>query len=164
MLKNVKSYEKKKKKPAVENVDDKDLSRPPIREEEIIRVTNTSKERKAIGKDRIPVELLKLLDDKSITVLQMMFNNTGEYPAKWLTSNFVLLPKKNNATKCENHRLIGLRSYTLKIIHYRISIKCERNIASTQFGFRQGLGTREALIAIQILIQNCNGQRKDIML
>jgi len=52
----------------------------------------------------------------------------------------------------------------LKIIHYRMSIKCERNIGSTQFGFRRGLGTREALVATQVLIQNFNDQRKDKML
>jgi len=69
-------------RPVVENVDDKDLSGPPITKEEIIRATNTSKDRKAIDKDRIPVELLKLLDDQIITVLQTIFNNTGEYPAK----------------------------------------------------------------------------------
>jgi len=64
--------------------------------------------------------------------------------------------------------IISLMSHTLKIflkiIHYRISIKCERNIGYTQFGFRRCLGTREALVATQVLIQNCNDQRKDIML
>jgi len=90
---------------------------PPITKEEIIRAINTTQDRKAIGPDCIPVELLKL-DDKSITVLQTIFNkiyNTVEYPAKWLTSNFVPLPKKNNATKCEDHKLISLMSHTLKI-------------------------------------------------
>jgi len=52
----------------------------------------------------------------------------------------------------------------LKIIHYRIPIKCERNSGSTQFGLRRGLGTREALVATQVPIQNWNYQRKDIML
>jgi len=37
-------------------------------------------------------------------------------------------------------------------------------ISVSQLGFGRGLGTREALVATQELIQNCNDQRKDIML
>jgi len=80
MINGVKSYEKTilttffaDERPAVEKVDGKNLLRPPITKEEIIRVIITSKDRKAIGPDRIPVGLLKLLDDKSITVLQTIF-------------------------------------------------------------------------------------------
>lgn len=90
------------------------------------------------------------------------------YLEQWLTSTFVSLPKKINARRCEDHRLISLMSHTLKIflkiIHQRIYGKYERDISDTQFGFRRGLGTREALVATQVLVQNCHDQRKDICL
>ena len=115
------------------------------------------------------MELLKLLDDNSLRTLVKMFNqiyDTGQYPRQWLTSIFVPLPKKANATKCEEHRLISLICHTLKvflkIIQFRISRRCEIDIASSQFGFRQGLGTREALVATQVLVQNCYDQRNDV--
>ena len=49
----------------------------------------------------------------------------------------------------------------LKIIHERIYPKLEEDIGETQFGFRNGLGTREALFSHNVLIQrardvNCN--------
>lgn len=51
-------------------------------------------------------------------------------------------------------------NHTLKIflIHYSISTKCERVIGSSQ------LGTREALVAAQVWVQNCHDQRKDVMI
>lgn len=36
----------------------------------------------------------------------------------------------------------------LKIIHKRIYKKCEEYLSETQFGFRNGLGTRDALFCI----------------
>lgn len=158
-------------RPDIENKDDESLSGPAITTEEIRRAIGTAKDRKAVGPDQIPVEILKLLDDNGISVLQKIFNqiyNTGKFPDKWLTSHFIPLPKKNNATKCGDYRLISLISHTLKIflkiIQYRITAKCERDMGSSQFGFRRGLGTREALVAIQVLVQKCYDQRKDVML
>lgn len=56
-------------------------------------------------------------------------------------------------------------SHTIKIfltiIHKTIYKTCEE-ISNSQFGFRQGLGTRDALVATQVLIQNCYDQSKDV--
>lgn len=52
----------------------------------------------------------------------------------------------------------------LKVLHRRIYKKCEESISNTQFGFRQGLGTREAIVATQVLVQNCHDQRRDVCL
>lgn len=148
-----------------------DLTGPPITRAEIERAIQTLKNNKAPGPDEIPAELIKLLDDKGVAVLRKLFNRiyeTGQYPLQWLSSTFIPLPKKNNAKKCEDHRLISLMSHSLKlflkIIHQRIFRKCEQNISDSQFGFRQGLGTREALVATQVLVQNCHDQRKDVCL
>ena len=52
----------------------------------------------------------------------------------------------------------------LKVLHNRIYRKCEANIQDTQFGFRGGTGTREALFAIRVLVQNCRDVQKDVFL
>jgi len=147
------------------------LTGPSITKDEIEKAIRNSKNNKTAGPDEIPSEILKLLDERGITALHKMFNiiyETGHYPNQWVCSIFIPLPKKTNARKCEDHRLISLMSHTLKvflkIIHQRIYKKCERDISDSQFGFRQGLGTREALVATQVLVQNCYDQRKDVCL
>lgn len=134
----------------------------PIMKEEVIKALKNSKPRKAAGPDEVPSELLKLLEDDGENLLLDLFNTiyrTGMIPEQWLTSTFITLPKKRNAKDCSDHRTIALMSHTLKlflkIIHQRICLKLEREISSSQFGFRQGMGTREALFSINVLIQRC---------
>lgn len=80
-------------------------------------------------------------------------------PNDWLQSTFVAIPKKPNAKRCNEYRTIGHMSHTLKIflkvIHARIHKKAEKHTSQEQFGFRNGLGTREALFSIQIIVQRC---------
>lgn len=49
----------------------------------------------------------------------------------------------------------------LKIIQQRTYTKIEQNISSSQFGFRNGLGTRKALFCLQILIQRSRDLNKN---
>lgn len=122
---------------------------------EIERAIQKAKNKKACGPDEIPAELLKILQTNGKQYLLQMFNNiyeTGDIPEDWLKSTFITLPEKSNAKKCSDYRTISLMSHTLKIflriIHNRIYDKLERNISNTQFGFRNNLGTREALFSI----------------
>ena len=59
--------------------------------------------------------------------------------------------------------LLSLKLF-LKIIHTRIYNRCERDISPTQFGFRQGFGTREALYSVTVLLQKCKIQQRDVFL
>lgn len=76
----------------------------------------------------------------------------------------MLWSKNTNPLKCNDFRLITLMNHTvkifLKIIHKRINKRCEAVLSNDQFGFRAGLGTREALFTLQTLIQKCHDQRK----
>jgi len=77
----------------------------------------------------------------------------------------VAIPTKSNAKKCNEYRTISLMSHILKIflkvIHARTYNKTEIHntlyyITQEQFGFRNGLGTREALFSMQIpTVQQC---------
>lgn len=78
----------------------------------------------------------------------------------------ITLPKKVNPKVCSDYRTIALMSHTLKlflkIIHLRIYEKLENGISDSQFGFRADMGTREALVAINILIQKVLDVNKDV--
>lgn len=121
-----------------------------------------SKEWQAAGPDEIYANVLKLIDEQHLDLITALFNSiyvTGRLPQEWLESTFITIPKKPNAKSCGDYRTISLMSHTLKIflkvIQRRIYRKLEENMADTQFGFRNGYSTRDALFAYNILIQRC---------
>uniref|UniRef100_A0A2A4JBK9 Reverse transcriptase domain-containing protein n=1 Tax=Heliothis virescens TaxID=7102 RepID=A0A2A4JBK9_HELVI len=135
---------------------------PEITKAEVIHAIKSSKSGKSVGPDEIPSEILKLLTEENLSIIVRLFNdiyNTGVIPEDWLHSTFVTLPKTNNAKKCNAYRTISLMSHVLKvflkIIHNRIYKMVEENISNTQFGFRNGFGTRDALFGYQVLLQRC---------
>lgn len=147
------------------------LSGPSITTEEVENAIQLAKNRKAVGPDEIPAEVIKILLENGVTALTDLFNavyNGGIIPDDWLESAFVPIPKKVNARECKDHRTISLMSHVLKIflriIHGRIHRKLEQEISSSQFGFRNGLGTREALFSLQVLVQRCRDVNADIFL
>lgn len=153
----------------LENIDT--TSGPSITKEEVQYALKNAKNGKAVGPDEIHVETLKLLGIAGIELITKMFNliyESGIIPSDWLKSTFVVLPKKHRATKCNEYRTISLMSHVLKlfirIIHQRIYRKIEEKISNTQFGFRCGLGTREALFATQVLVQRCRDMNQDVFL
>lgn len=142
---------------------------PSILKSEVEKAIQQLKVRKSPGPDEIPAELVKLLDNKSISVLTAFFNQvyqSGELPDDWKRSIFIALPKKSNASRCNDFRLISLMSHILKvllkILLNRIHATCEQNIGREQFGFRNGLGTREALFCMRVLLQKSCEFRKNI--
>lgn len=142
---------------------------PIITEDELKNAIKLAKNGKATGPDDIPAELLKLIDNENIKIILQLFNNiykTGHIPTDWLKSVFITLPKVTHPKLCQDYRTISLMSHTLKIflkiIHGRIFKKCEEYLTNTQFGFRNGLGTRDALFAINVLAQRCRDVNKDV--
>ena len=145
-----------------------EMTGPPILESEVEYALKRMKNRKAPGADELPAELLKCIDVKVLTKLFNKIYNSGSIPSEWLMSTFVPIPKKPNAKTCTDFRLISLMSHALKtllrILHMRICKKCEAVSGDTQFGFRQGLGTREALFAMKILMQQCYDHQQEIFI
>lgn len=135
---------------------------PAINMVELERAIKNSKNRKATGPDNIPAEVIKILENRGKQALLNLFNaiyNYGIIPEDWLKSTFVTIPKKQNARRCNEYRTISLMSHVLKIflriIHVRLYGKLEDHMSDTQFGFRNNLGTREALFSLQVLVQKC---------
>ena len=145
---------------------------PDILREEVVRAIRTSKSGKAAGPDNVRSELFKALEDENdLNTLVSLFNKiyrTGVIPVDWLKSTFIPFPKKSNARRCDDHRTISLMSLVmklfLKVVHQRIYRKCEELLSDTQFGFRGGFGTRDALFAVKVLVQRCRDVNKDVYL
>lgn len=132
-----------------------DLEGPEIMEEEVSYVINNMKGGKATGTDGIPIEVIKNVGEigvKEITRLIRNIYNTGKIPAEMNTSITVPIPKLPKTLKCNEHRTLSLLNHIskilLKIIHNRIYKKAEERIGKTQFGFRTGIGTREAIFSL----------------
>ena len=72
-------------------------------------------------------------------------------------SLFIILPKQPRATDCSNYRTISVMPHTLKIflkiMQYIIGNKIDKEVGSTQFGFRLGSGTREGIFCFNVLAQ-----------
>lgn len=142
---------------------------PRILVEEVQNAIKNMKEGKASGPDNIQTEFLKLLDEDNVKWLTSLFNriyDCGSIPKEWLKSEFIILPKKPGAKNCSEYRTISLMSHLLKlflkIIHKRIYKLCEEQVSPTQFGFRNAVGTREALFSIQVLFQRCRDVNCDV--
>lgn len=111
------------------------ITGPEILENEVKSAIQQLKDGKATGPDNIEAEFLKLLGKEGITLTTQVFNNiynSGNIPHEWLQSEFIALPKKTGAKKCEEYRTISLMSHFLKlflkIIHKRIYTLCENKI------------------------------------
>ena len=136
---------------------------------EVMKAIQRVKSNKSPGPDEIRGDILKLLEEDYVEPLRRLFDaiyQSGRLPEDWLTSIFIPLPKKASAKRYEDHRIISLMSHILKIflsiIHDRIYPILEEHLDEFQFGFRNGLGTREALFSIQVLIQRARDVNSDV--
>ena len=133
---------------------------PPILKDEVQKALKNAQLGKAPGDDGITTEMLKLLEEFGIEKLCDLYNeiySTGVFPEELLMSVYITLPKQPRATECGNFRTISLMPHALKIflkiIQARISSKIDSEVGPTQFGFRPGSGTREAIFCFNILAQ-----------
>ena len=82
---------------------------------------------------------------------------TGVWPEDFTRAILIPIPKKANASECADHRTISLTSHAskilLKILTKRLEAKAEMFIGKTQFGFKRGCGTREAIAVMRALCE-----------
>ena len=133
---------------------------PGLLTEEIKRAIKDMKEHKAVGVDDIPAEFLKRLGDKGIkemTSLCKSMYETGKWPEDFTRLMFVPIEKKENAVDCEDHRTISLICHAskilLKVLTKRIEGKVKDFLSNRQFGFRSGVGTRDAIGVMRMMCE-----------
>jgi len=139
---------------------EEDRKGPQILEEEVIEAIKCMKDGKAEGIDGIPAELWKRLDEEGtryIVQLCQQIYREGVWPEDFRKTIMIPIPKKANATDCSDFRTISLIPHVtkilLRIITKRIEGRIEDYISRTQFGFRKGVGTRDAIGVMRMVIE-----------
>ena len=142
---------------------------PPIINEEVELAIKKTKKHKSPGPDEIKVEEIKSLGEfgtQKLTEIIAEIYETGEIPDNLTKSVFIALPKKSNATKCEQHRTISLMSHVtkimLRVILSRVRNKTKPEITQTQCGFVSDSGTRNAIFLLRMLAERTIEMKQDL--
>ena len=87
-------------------------------------------------------------------------------PSDFNKSVIVTIPKKAGADRCEDYRTISLLSHASKIltriIYGRLERTIEEQLNEDQFGFRKNRGTREAVLALRMIIEGRLKKNKEL--
>ncbi|CAF0993956.1 unnamed protein product [Didymodactylos carnosus] len=144
---------------------------PGILEDEIEAAISQMKDKKAEGIDEIPAELLKKLEGSAkkelIRICQDMYEK-GEWPRDFTKAIIVTMEKKPNATEYADHRTLSLIPHAskimLKVLAKRLEAKTQYFIGKTQFGFRRGCETKEAIGVMRMLYERCLEHGLDVFI
>jgi hypothetical protein len=128
------------------------------------KAINEMGNKKATRDDDVHGDVLKLLRDNGLSLMTQLIKNkiyeTGEWSKDCTEVTMIALKEKPKATKCSDHRTIGLIAHTAKIIAKTLSRKIERKIEAAlgedQFGFRRGKETGDAIGMLIIIISERN--------
>ena len=94
---------------------------------------------------------------KELTELCQEMYEKGVWPEDFTRIVMIPIEKKVNAMECEDHRTISLISHAskimLKVLTRRIEAKAKDFISRSQFGFRRGCGTRDAIGVMRVVCE-----------
>ena len=137
--------------------------------EEVQSVIKSMKDGKAMGTDKISTEMLRALDEENLDSLTQLCNiiyESGHIPTEMEQSIFVTIPKKPSVQNCTDFRTISLMSHVtkllLKMIQQRIISKIDKEVSRLQSGFRHGLGTRESILNLRMVIERSLEMQNDV--
>ncbi|GFR85983.1 RNA-directed DNA polymerase from mobile element jockey-like [Elysia marginata] len=142
---------------------------PEIMREEVKNTIKNMKTGKGTYPDMISTEMMQAIEGIELDAITKMLNtiyDTGEIPKEMLQSIFITLPKKQDATDCEQHRTISFMSHMskvlLRIIMKRIRNKVYKEISDNQCGFIEGKGTANAIYILRQIIERTLEVNKDL--
>ena len=137
--------------------------------EEIEKAIDDMKGKKAVGVDNIPAEFWKVMEGearKELTGLCQEIYLKGKWPKDFTKTIMIPIPKKGNAEHCADYRTISLIPHIskilLKVLCKRIESKASDFISRSQFGFRKGVGTRDAIGVLRMLVEKILDFDKDL--
>ena len=119
------------------------------------------KKGKATGPDNIEMELLQKLPDNAIEDLTRIINdwfNNGVQPEGITEALVATIFKKGDPKLQENYRPISLLNAIYKLtaamVKHRIEEGADRELQKTQYGFRAGRRTTQAIYCIRRVMDN----------
>lgn len=175
--------------PSEEHANKADVLNQMFSDEEIIAALKAMKLDKAVGVDGIPVEFIRQAFHEVITYgpdgkprihreyviapyLKSLFNKmfmTGVYPTQWAIGVVSPVPKpKGDMNNMDNYRAIAVGSAISKVFAQVILGRLDRWAedgewrAKSQFGFRKGMGTAEAVFVLRHLVDKAENNKKPL--
>ena len=157
-LKHPESFEYLKDTPIKVNEDPPNI-------DEIQETTKTFKNNKSFGTDNVPPEGVKYSSSKNLFIYLTMLTSLIwlhiAVPKSWLEMKIICLYKKGLKSLAENYRALSIGSNLSKIVPRiilnRLLETYERNISESQFGFRKGRSTCDAIFILKNVIQKHSG-------
>lgn len=142
-----------------EDIDENNMG-PEIIRSEVWQAVKQMKENKAVGVDGIPAEFWKTMGDRGMEELvglcQEMYEE-GKWPEDFTRLVLIPIPKKENAEECGDYRTVSLICHAskimLKVLTKRLEAKAGTFLSSGQFGFRSGVGTRDAIAVMRMMCE-----------
>ena len=129
------------------------------------------KNHKTPGPDELQMELFKWLDDENLELVRAILNQwwRGEtIPHEVLQARVASIYKKGDPRNPGNYRPISLLNSIYKIyaalLQTRISATLDTLIQKTQFGFRKGKSTTNALICIRRVLEVAEATQQKVFL
>ena len=139
----------------------------PVNEDSILQIEVKAalkhlKAKRAAGNDEVPPELWKALvsDDAAVLLLTELLNKVWEQkqiPDNWRLASVVSIFKKGDTSMPENYRPISLLVVGYKVLASILIDRLKRGgsedrIRKSQYGFRAGRGTGDALFLARRMI------------
>ena len=147
----------------------KNMGSPKILQSEVRYAVQRMKNGKAVRPDKIAIEMIKALEEFGISKLTEVKNQiyeSGNFPEELMKSIFTIIPKKNGATECEQHRTISIMSHITKIILIVLMTRAKEEIklrtGREQCGFVQDSGTSNAIFMLRTLGERSVEVQKDL--
>lgn len=144
----------------------------PLLRDEVVTAIRQQQNKRAVGIDLIPGELIKYGGEKLHTLLWELFVRMWEearVPDSFKVSRITALYKnKGDRSDCNSYRGISLLSAPGKIfarvLLNRLKNLSERILPETQFGFRPDRGTCEAIFSVRQLQEKSREQGRQLFL
>lgn len=123
----------------------------------------------AIGNDRIPLKLIRLVFSEIKEVLCHVFNYSlmnSVYPRQWKRALILPLPKINNPVECKNYRSINILCVLGKILDKLVYkqvyeyVNSKNILYKFQSGYRSGYSTQTALVKVTDDLRKAIDERK----
>ena len=125
--------------------------------------------KKVPGPDGVLADILVAAGEyglEELTRLTNMVYNHGYFPEELNKSIFIILPKINGTTKCENHRTISLISHItmliLRVVMNRVRGRTLQEISPEQCGSMPDKGTCNAIFMLRRMSERAIVKQKDI--
>jgi len=128
--------------------------------EEVKNAVKKMKKGKSPGGDGLPVEIIRAGGECVLNKLLNIFNTayiTENVPSDWQKGVISPLFKKGEKTSCHNYRGITLLSHVGKIytriLEKRLRACVEGILNDSQYGFRPGRGTTDAVFVVKMILE-----------